>query len=76
MAAIALASEAVHENTSIEPMEKNDWLTDPTQLAIWQGQLVNSCNEINQQLNDIQHELSRNTTPAIPFRLIRAHVGS
>lgn len=76
MAAIALALGSKSENTSNKQLEANDWLTDPVKLAIWQGQLVDSCNEINQQLNDIQNDLSRDTAPAIPFRLIRAHVGS
>lgn len=76
MPAIALALGAKSEITSTDKFENNDWLTDPAQLAIWQGQLVESCNEISQQLNDIQNDLSRDTTPAIPFRLIKAHVGN
>ena len=76
MAAIALALGSKNENTSDRQFEANDWLTDPAKLAIWQGQLVDSCNEINQQLNDIQNDLSRDTISAIPFRLIRPHVGN
>ena len=49
-----------HEQEARSRIQNNDaghWLTDPGQLRHWQGQLVNSCHAINDQLTQIQLEL-------------------
>lgn len=77
MACVIALLEANHEDNSDQRIAiQEDWFSDPVQLAHWQDQLVESCQEISQQLSDIQRDLRQETTPAIPFRLIKAYSGS
>ena len=64
------------DNQDKQSLLHGDWFTDPVQLAHWQGQLVESCHEISQQLSEIQNDLTKAKTPAIPFRLIKACAGA
>lgn len=55
------------------------WLTDPLQLANWQVELVDSCHAINQQLKDIQNELTNHgaleeESASFPFRVVNGGV--
>lgn len=61
-----------HANIPSADSDRADWLRDEDQLATWQEQLVDSCHEISRQLTEIQSDLHRDLSPAIPFRLIRA----
>ena len=64
---------------SVQSGFSDTWLSDPIQLADWQGQLVSCCHEINQQLSGIRDELIadqafNDNVSANPFRLFSGRV--
>ena len=51
-----------------------NWLSDPAQLIHWQGQLVDSCNEISHQLAQINHRLKADDD--VVLRVIGSHASA
>ena len=49
------------------------WLFDPEQLVSWQGELVDDCHAINEQLGQIRNEMRPNPLddPAQNLRVVR-----
>ncbi|MEQ9410614.1 MAG: hypothetical protein RIK87_22955 [Fuerstiella sp.] len=65
----ASAPEYFHEPISSpnpDHPSADHWLTDPGQLAHWQGQLVDCCHAINLQLSQIRQELNREAKDVAP----------
>ncbi len=58
-----------HDNTTTTKGCTEHWLFDPDQLMNWQGELVNSCHAINEQLGQIKDDLRVNSADDVAQNL-------
>ena len=59
-----------YDNTTSNTESAEHWLFDPEQLVSWQGELVDDCHAISEQLGQIRNEM-RPTPPNQPAQNLR-----